>query len=271
MNFSQSINNGDEVSLFEFRALGNDSKDNTDCFNEAFQILPDGYTLRIPSGIFRVYGTLLRQQTEVGKSKTIYIKGNGKRSVIKQMSLTDDTLLLDCSLDQVSGWGLEDFTIAQIAGASGGDAIRLRGMHRGYMKNVYVAGAGHSALRLEHCIINSFWNFCTSTGFDPGFNTTRPQYGIILQNRGVSYCSMNTFTGGCAEFVTSGNGYAIWMKDNGHGNRFTNFVSQQNKVGVRIEPTVSDYVFDGIWLENNVVDAEKLSTAGIWRPAINIS
>lgn len=262
------------TSITDFGAVGNDSTDNTTAIQNAINATPAGGLLFIPRGIFRVNGTLSRVQTTPGVNKSIHIRGEGSSSVIKQMSTTATTLLLDATVDQMSGWGLEDFVIAQVAGASSGDAINLRHMHRGLLKNVYVAGCAGSALLLEHCIINTFVNFCTSTAFDVGFSTTRPRYGIRIQNSptvSANYSSMNTFIGGCAEHITTGPGIGVYMLNNGHANRLYGFTSESNDVGVQINADVSDYVLDGIWLESNGTDYIINNPNGIFRPALNIA
>lgn len=246
--------------------VGDDWTDNLAAFQDAVDATPVGAILDLPSGIYRVNGTVSRVQATAGVNNCIHIRGAGRGTIIKQMSATADTLRVsaDATGDYMSGCVIENLVIAYPTGATAGDAVLFERIHRSLIQNVWIAGAGDAAIHIKGGIFNTVVHSGTSTGFDVGFTTTRPKRGLFLDAHptGNSPSNANTFIGTVWENVTTAPGIAVHIAS-GQGNTIIGGGMQSSTVGVQLDVNIDEYAFLGVWNEANTIPYIFTGTGGV--------
>jgi hypothetical protein len=258
-----------ERSIMDFNASpSNTAAENKLCIDAAFAATARGATLWIDEGEFNVNGPLIRHQDGLTvDNASIHLRGHGKSSVLRCMNNEN---LLQFTAEEgdnvTAGWSMRDFLLTYNAGTTSGSALYLRHWHRGLVENVYVNGAPTASLRLAQCIVNTFVNFVTVSGFDiGGAIAPRPTYGILIEDHLGVASNANTFIGGEVGASTGGAGFGVYLDGTGRGNRFYNTVIEANDTGIFVGANHLDWVFEGCWLEANTLDFDIDNGQGILR------
>ena len=236
--FSQSISlfsNGVSVQLFG-AGLGGDD---TTAFNKAITATPNGGLLYIPTGNYRITGTLVI-------NKPLTIQGTGLGSQIFEQS--NQTLF---QLVNVAGANIRDIYVGS-AGSGATSLIELLASNHNRIEDVTMLGGGYG-LHLYGSLLNTMTDLRSGTNLQGYTNsrffasTSTNQTWVMAEGYGGFAANANTFIAP----VLEGGGDGIHVKGtdgNGNGGQGSATITGGSIEGV----AGTALIFDGTFLPSSI-------------------
>lgn len=207
-----------------YGAVGDGTTDDTTAIRNAITAVPDGGTLYIPTGKFRVTDTITI-------NKPISILGSGSTSAIwLDLNSTTKTGLVIGNLTGDAAAENQSYRNFGVFGPTGSCkyGLGIFHVHRSRFENIHVRpGSSHHAVVVGGCLLTHF-NFVVQNNSLDGYPSNSGTWG----GAGVLVADLRTFTGSGSNMPTnacvfdciveggSGGGLAFQPQDQSGGNNF---------------------------------------------------